>query len=103
MQHKGPAIPLKQTPSAGHIHTHNLPLQATQLLGREQDVVAVGALLRRPEVRLVTLIGPGGIGKTRLGLEVATDLLGVFADSVSLWPAVSHCAFAMNLLALPDG
>ena len=72
----------EQAPGARHAHTHNLPLQPTQLLGREQEVAAVCALLRRPEVRLVTLTGPGGVGKTRLGLEVATDLLDVFADRV---------------------
>ena len=73
----------EQAPGAGYAHTHNLPLQPTQLLGREQEVAAVCALLRQPEVRLVTLTGPGGVGKTRLGLEVATDLLEVFADRVS--------------------
>ena len=83
MQHESAAIPPQQAPSAGHAHTHNLPLQPTQLLGREQEVAAVCALLRRPEVRLVTLTGPGGIGKTRLGLEAATDLLDVFAYRVS--------------------
>src|SRR5207302_7555156 len=69
-----------------NIRFYNLPGQLTPLIGREQEIQAVYALLRRPEVRLVTLIGPGGVGKTRLGLEVATDLLDDFADGVCFVP-----------------
>ena len=66
--------------------THNLPVQPTPFLGREQEVAAVCNLLHRPEVRLVTLTGPGGIGKTRLGLQVAAELADLFADGVFLVP-----------------
>ena len=59
---------------------HNLPLQTTPLLGREQEVQAVSRLLLRDGVRLVTLTGPGGTGKTRLSLQVAADLLDQFED-----------------------
>ncbi len=65
-------------------HPHNLPVQPTPFLGREQEVASVCALLRRPEVRLVTLTGPGGIGKTRLALQVAAELADQFADGVFL-------------------
>jgi predicted ATPase/class 3 adenylate cyclase len=61
---------------------HNLPVQTTSLLGREREVAAVCALLRRDDVRLVTLTGPAGIGKTRLSLQVAAELLEAFPDGV---------------------
>src|SRR5579864_6988112 len=65
---------------------HNLPAQLTPLIGREQEIQAVCSLLRQPEVRLVTLTGPGGVGKTRLALQVAADLLDAFADGVCFVP-----------------
>ena len=60
-----------------------LPAQLTPLVGREQEIAAGCALLRRPEVRLVTLTGTGGIGKTRLALQLATELTDDFTDGVS--------------------
>ncbi len=52
----------------------NLPVQRTGFVGREKEVVAAKELLLRPDVRLVTVTGPGGIGKTRLAAQVATGL-----------------------------
>jgi predicted ATPase len=52
------------------------------LLGRERDVAEVTALVRRADTHLVTLTGPGGIGKTRLSLQVAAEVLDDFADGV---------------------
>ena len=62
-----------------------LPEPATALVGRERDVEAVVGLIRHPENRLVTLTGPGGVGKTRLSTEVAWALLaaGSFPDGAS--------------------
>ena len=65
-----------------NVQFYNLPSQLTPLIGREQERQAVCALLRRPGVRLVTLTGTGGVGKTRLSLQVATDLLDDFCDGV---------------------
>src|SRR5437660_10095509 len=65
---------------------HNLPEQLTPLIGREPEIQAVCSLLRQPEVRLVTLTGPGGVGKTRLSLQVATELIDEFADGICFVP-----------------
>jgi predicted ATPase/transcriptional regulator with XRE-family HTH domain len=63
-------------------HAHNLPVQPSPILGRKREIEEVCRLLRRDNVRLVTLTGPGGIGKTRLGLQVAAEVLETFPDGV---------------------
>jgi hypothetical protein len=61
---------------------HTLPAPLTPLVGRERKVTAVCALLSRTEVRLVTLTGTGGVGKTRLALQVAAAVSSEFADGI---------------------
>src|SRR6266699_3779389 len=73
-------------------YAHNLPVQLTSRIGREQEIAAVGHLLQRREVRLLTLTGPGGTGKTRLGLQVAAELSEEFSDGV----------FFVNLAPISD-
>jgi predicted ATPase/class 3 adenylate cyclase/tetratricopeptide (TPR) repeat protein/DNA-binding XRE family transcriptional regulator len=63
-------------------HPNNIPVQSAPLIGREREMAAIVALLRQSDVRLLTLSGPGGTGKTRLALQVATELLDSFADGV---------------------
>lgn len=63
-----------------------MPVPPTPLLGRETELASVTGLLRREEVRLVTLTGPGGVGKSWLALEVAGRSPGAFADGVAFVP-----------------
>ncbi len=65
---------------------HNLPSPTTRLIGREWAVARLLQLLERDDVRLVTLVGPGGSGKTRLALHVAGQLVGTFAQGVWFVP-----------------
>lgn len=61
---------------------HNLPVAPTAFIGREHEIAALRDLLRRPHTRLVSLTGPGGVGKTRLSLQTAADLLDDYRDGV---------------------
>ena len=64
----------------GSVKPRPLPIAATALVGREEEVAALAETLRGQEVRLVTLTGPGGVGKTRLAMEAADRAAPAFAD-----------------------
>ncbi len=68
------------------IPPNNLPLPPTPLVGREEETARLVDLLENPSCRMVTLVGPGGIGKTRLALHAATELLTAFAEGVCFIP-----------------
>lgn len=75
--------PLAKMPLAEPIPAppHNLPTPATPLVGRETELAEItDRLLNDPNCRLLTIIGPGGVGKTRLALQAAIDMLPHFAD-----------------------
>jgi predicted ATPase/DNA-binding CsgD family transcriptional regulator len=75
-------LPPGQSAAPERAATSNLPVQLTSFIGRGKEVALAAQLLRRDDVRLLTLTGPGGIGKTRLGLQVAVELSEQFADGV---------------------
>jgi predicted ATPase len=60
----------------------NIPVQRTGFVGREKEIEAAKELLLRPDVRLVTITGPGGIGKTRLGIEIASAVAERFPGGI---------------------
>lgn len=68
---------------------HNLPPQPTPLIGREKELAEINTLLADPDCRLLTIVGPGGIGKTRLAIEVARRALAGFPGGVYFVPLAS--------------
>ena len=74
--------PLDDVDAGAAVDWSNLPSQSTPLIGRENEIAAVAALLRQPDARLITLTGPGGIGKTRLALQVAAEQRKWFAGQI---------------------
>jgi predicted ATPase len=83
----GPAGPAAAAPAqAGGRRPRPLPVSATSLLGRERAISEVAALVERPGVRLVTLTGPGGVGKTRLAVAAGERLRDDFAAGTVFVP-----------------
>jgi predicted ATPase/class 3 adenylate cyclase len=81
-------------------HLHNLPAQPTALLGREEELAAAKSLLQQDGVRLVTLTGPGGSGKTRLGVQVGAELVQAFVDGVWFVPLAGSTEPELVILAI---
>lgn len=89
-----------EAPNAGRIQSHpartrsglSLPTPSLPLIGRDGEIAVLKDLFTRPQCRLVTIVGPGGIGKTRLAIQLAAELAAQFADGaafVALAPLAS--------------
>ncbi len=94
------------------LYQTNLPIPATPFLGREHELAEVADLLRRDELRLLTLTGPGGTGKTRLALQAAAEASESFPDGIYWVPlaplrdpelVLSSVAQALGVKEEPDG
>ncbi len=80
----------KEASMGGYKQTSmNLPLQPTAFVGRTTELAEIYALLGDPACRLLTLVGPGGVGKTRLAMRVAADCAEQFDDGVYFVPLQS--------------
>jgi predicted ATPase len=84
---------------------NNLPVQRTAFIGRERETADLRQLLSRPDIHLVTLTGPGGIGKTRLALQVAGEIADQFPNGVCFvaLSAISECGLIVFAIAQAVG
>ena len=76
----------EEFPALKSLHRTNLPVPATPFVGRGRELEEVAALLNREDVRLLTLTGPGGTGKTRLALQAAADASDRYPDGITWVP-----------------
>ncbi|MAT99808.1 MAG: hypothetical protein CL608_21925 [Anaerolineaceae bacterium] len=83
-----PSLELEGRPAASQLRPLPLPVPATTFIGREAELAHVAELLAEPTCRLLTIVGPGGIGKTRLALQTAEGHRPIFADGVT-WVALT--------------
>ncbi|MDQ3694472.1 MAG: helix-turn-helix domain-containing protein [Chloroflexota bacterium] len=96
-------------PKPAPVSRSTVPIPPTSLIGREREVATAVALLRREDVRLVTLTGPGGVGKTRLAVAAASGTGRAFADGVRFVPLAPVrdtrlvTSVITHTLGLPDG
>ncbi len=82
----GSAVSEDLAPRSLKSYPQNLPSQATPFYGREEELAEITSCLLNPTTRLLTLAGPGGFGKTRLGLKVASQLVTHFPNGVYFVP-----------------
>jgi predicted ATPase len=74
--------PAPLAPPAAPERHHAIPAPLTMLIGRSEEVASICAMLHHPGIRLLTLVGPGGIGKTRLAIQLAAEISADYADGV---------------------
>ncbi len=78
----------KAFPPLRSLHRTNLPVPSTSFVGRERELEAVATLLTREDVRVLTLTGPGGTGKTRLALQAAAEVSDQYPDGIT-WASLA--------------
>jgi predicted ATPase len=94
-----PEQPRSSSPN-GSIPPYALPAQVTPFIGRKKELTQIGKMLLDPDCRLLTIFGPGGIGKTRLALQAATKQIGTFRDGVYFIPVAAENSAETLLLKL---
>jgi len=82
--------------------TGSLPRSLTPFIGREPELAAMGQLLQDPQCSLITIVGPGGIGKTRLAIEAANQYKDRFPDGVWFVPLAALNSPALLVPAIAD-
>ena len=84
------------------VFMHNLPPSPTPFVGREKELAELADVLVNPGCRLLSLVGPGGIGKTRLALQAAADQVGAFAHGIYYVPLASVHSVELVIPAIAD-
>ncbi|MGB9724492.1 MAG: ATP-binding protein, partial [Chloroflexia bacterium] len=99
-----PELPRRDFPPLRSLsaHPHNLPVQPTPFVGREKELAQVLSLLDYPHCRLLTLVGPGGVGKTRLALQAAAEKVENFSHGVYFVPLAALASPEFLVSAIAD-
>jgi predicted ATPase/DNA-binding SARP family transcriptional activator len=97
---KPKAVQATPVPSAP---IHNLPVPLTPFVGREQELADLARLIADPECRCISLVGPGGVGKTRLALQAADQRKNEFAEGTAIIPLASVGSVDAVIPAIANG